>query len=64
MINKNSAAAEIALQYHIKRTGQILETTKANFWAFEAGWPVKLTDYYDVTALEPVSARIGVGTDG
>ena len=55
LINKNCAAAEIALQYRLKPSGEVLDTTKANFWAFEAGWPVKLTEYYDVAALEAVT---------
>ena len=58
LINKNCAAAEITLQYRLKPSGEILDTTKANFWAFEAGWPVKLTEYYDVAALEAVTARL------
>ena len=55
LINKNGAAAEITLQYRFKPSGEVLDTTKANFWAFEAGWPVKLTEYYDVAALEAVT---------
>jgi len=55
LINKNGAAAEITLQYRFKPSGEVLDTTKANFWAFEAGWPVKLTEYYDVAALQAVT---------
>ena len=28
------------------------ETTKANFWTLEDGWPVRLTEYYDVAELK------------
>jgi hypothetical protein len=60
LINKNCAAAEITLQYRLRTTGDVLDTTKANFWAFEAGWPVKLTEYYDVAAIQPIAARLAV----
>jgi ketosteroid isomerase-like protein len=58
MINKNSAAAEIVMQYRHRQSGAVLDTTKANFWAFEAGWPVRLTEYYDVASIEAVTARL------
>jgi ketosteroid isomerase-like protein len=58
LINKNSAAAEIVMQYRHRPSGEILDTTKANFWSFEAGWPVKLTEYYDVASIEAVTARL------
>jgi ketosteroid isomerase-like protein len=58
MINKNSAAAEIVMQYRHRQSGEVLDTTKANFWAFEAGWPVRLTEYYDVASIEAVTARL------
>lgn len=58
LINKNNAAAEIVMQYRLIPSGEALDTTKANFWAFEAGWPVKLTEYYDVAALEAVTSRL------
>ncbi len=60
LINKNCAAAEITLQYRLKSSGEVLDTTKANFWAFEAGWPVKLTEYYDVAAIQPIAARLAL----
>ena len=58
LLNKNSAAAEIGMQYRHRPSGEVLDTTKANFWSFEAGWPVKLTEYYDVASIEAVTARL------
>jgi SnoaL-like domain len=49
MIEKNRAAVEIPFHYRHKETGARLATTKANFLE---GWPVKLTEYYDVTHLQ------------
>ena len=63
LINKNSAAAEIVMQYRHRPSGEVLDTTKANFWAFEAGWPVKLTEYYDVASIEAVTARLNARPD-
>jgi ketosteroid isomerase-like protein len=63
LINKNSAAAEIIMQYRHRQSGEVLDTTKANFWAFEAGWPVKLTEYYDVAAIEAVTARLNARSE-
>jgi ketosteroid isomerase-like protein len=63
LINKNSAAAEIVVQYRYRESGEVLDTTKANFWAFEAGWPIRLTEYYDVASIEAVTARISARAD-
>jgi ketosteroid isomerase-like protein len=52
MIEKNHAAVEIPFHYRHRGTGTVLETTKANFWTLEDGWPVRLTEYYDVTDLQ------------
>jgi ketosteroid isomerase-like protein len=52
MIDKNRAAVEIPFIYRHKETGAPLETVKANFWTLEEGWPVRLTEYYDVALLQ------------
>jgi hypothetical protein len=52
LIEDDRAAVEIPLRYRHKTTGQELVTIKANIWLLEEGWPVKLTEYYDVGALE------------
>ena len=55
LIEKNRAAVEIPLHYRHRETGTVLETTKANFWTLEDGWPVKLTEYYDIADSRPFS---------
>jgi ketosteroid isomerase-like protein len=52
MVEKDRAAVEIPFRYRHKETGTELTTTKANFWTLVDGWPVQLTEYYDVTSLE------------
>jgi hypothetical protein len=54
LVHKNGAATEIAVQYRHRTTGDVLNAAKANFWTFEAGWPVRLTEYYDVSVFEAV----------
>jgi SnoaL-like protein len=75
-IDDDHAAVEIAVRYRHKATGAVLATTKTNFWAFEAGWPVTLTEHYnvadllqfknDLAALVPdgdtIAAVLGTGT--
>jgi len=37
-----------------------LETTKANLWAFEAGWPIRMTEYYNLTGVEALTRSLGL----
>jgi ketosteroid isomerase-like protein len=60
LIEEDRAAIEIPLRYRHKATGQELVTTKANIWVLEEGWPVKLSEYYDVGALQAFVKTIGV----
>jgi ketosteroid isomerase-like protein len=52
IIERNRAAVEIPMHCRDRERGTVLETTKANFWTLEDGWPVKLTEYYDVAELQ------------
>ena len=54
---RNHAAVEVPIHYRHRETGAPLESTKANFWTLEDGWPVKLTAYHDI-AYRPSSRRI------
>lgn len=63
MIDKNRAAIEIPLRYRHRKTGTLLETTKANFWTLEDGWPVKLTEYYDVEYIQAFATRLTAQTE-
>jgi ketosteroid isomerase-like protein len=69
LVDKDHAAVEIPLRYRHKETGTELMTTKANFWTLVDGWPVQLTEYYDVASLQDhtrtVAAKRAVqGTPG
>jgi SnoaL-like protein len=48
MVERDRAAVEIHIRCRHKDTGTSLDSVKANFWTLEAGWPVILTEYYDV----------------
>jgi ketosteroid isomerase-like protein len=50
--DRTHAAVEIPLRYRHRGKGKVLETTKANFWTLEDGWPVKLIEYYDVGYIQ------------
>jgi ketosteroid isomerase-like protein len=58
IIERNRAAVEIPMHYRDRETGTVLETTKANFWTMEDGWPVKLTEYYDLAELQKFFAPV------
>ena len=62
IVEQDRAAVEIPLQYRHIETGTELVTTKANFWTLIDGWPVQLTEYYDVGTLQDhartVAARL------
>lgn len=51
IVDRDRAAVEIPLRYRHVETGAELLTTKANFWTLVDGWPVQLTEYYDVDNL-------------
>jgi ketosteroid isomerase-like protein len=59
MFEEDRAAVEVAFRYRHKATGKILVTTKANIWTLEEGWPVKLSEYYDVAKLQSFIQEIG-----
>lgn len=60
IFDKNHAAGEIPLDYKHRRTGKMLTTTKASFWRLEEGWPVRLTEYYDVTHVQAFFDAVAV----
>src|SRR5262245_39824854 len=45
---RNHAAVEVPIHYRHRETSAPFESTKANFWTLEDGWPVKLTAYHDI----------------
>jgi len=60
LIESNRAAVEVPIHYRHRETGAPFESTKANFWTLEDGWPVKLTEYHDIARVQAfVSAHAG-----
>jgi ketosteroid isomerase-like protein len=58
MIQKNRAGLELIGHYRHKATGLQIETTIANFWSFEDGWPVKLAEYHDIGRVQAFTAEL------
>ena len=55
LIEKNRAAVEVPIHYRHRESGAPFESTKANFWTLEDGWPVKLTEYHESSGCRPSS---------
>ena len=49
---KDKAAVEISVHYRHRETGTPLETTIGNFWTFEDGWPMRLSEYHNLVRLQ------------
>ncbi len=62
MIHKQRDGVEIPVRYRHRRTGTVLETVIANFWTFEEGWPVKLTEYHDLNRIKAFTASLAALT--
>jgi ketosteroid isomerase-like protein len=58
IVVKDRAAIEIPFRYRHRATGKLLETVKANFWTLEDGWPIRLTEYYDVSSVRSFTASL------
>jgi ketosteroid isomerase-like protein len=58
MIHKDRASVEIPICYRHRRTGIVLESRIANFWTFEEGWPVKLSEYHDIDRIQAFTAKV------
>jgi ketosteroid isomerase-like protein len=52
IVQEARAGVEIPVRYRHRETGVALETTIANFWTFEDGWPVRLTEYHDLVRIQ------------
>ena len=60
LIESNRAAVEVPIHYRHRESGAPFESTKANFWTLEDGWPVKLTEYHDIARVQAfVAAHAG-----
>jgi hypothetical protein len=58
LIEKNRAAVEVPIRYRHRETGAPFESTKANFWTLEDGWPAKLTEYHDIARVQALVAAV------
>jgi ketosteroid isomerase-like protein len=58
MTERNRAAAEIPFRYRHRASGKLFEMTKGTFWILEDGWPVRLTEYYDLAYIQSFSASL------
>jgi len=58
LIEKNRAAVEVPIRYRHRETGAPFESTKANFWTLEDGWPAKLTEYHDIARVQAFVAAV------
>jgi len=56
--NEDHAGVEIPVRYRHRETSVPLETTIANFWTFEDGWPNKLTEYHDIERIQAFSKHL------
>ena len=65
IIQNEHASVEIPLRYRHRETHVELETTIANFWAFEGGWPVRLAEYHNIVRLQEFKQNVAasVGRD-
>jgi ketosteroid isomerase-like protein len=62
IIHKDRAGVEIPVHYRHRETGTQLETMMANFWTFEDGWPVKLSEYHDIARIQAFTANLAAQT--
>jgi len=53
--NEDHAGVEMPVRYRHRETSVPLETTIANFWTFEDGWPTKRTEYHDIERIQAFS---------
>ena len=62
MIRKDRAGLEIPSHYRHRATGLQIETMIVNFWTFEDGWPIKLTEYHDIGRVQAFTANLAAAT--
>jgi len=59
---KDLVAVEIPIHYLHRETGTALETTIANFWTLEDGWPVSLSEYHDLGRIQEFHYAVSSAT--
>lgn len=64
MVQQAHAGVEIPVRYRHRETDIDLETTIANFWTFEDGWPVRLSEYHNLIRIQEFKQSVAaLGTD-
>jgi len=58
MLRGNRAGLEIPVRYRHRETGIQIETMIVNFWTFEDGWPVGLSEYHDIGRIQAFTASL------
>lgn len=58
LCHEDRAGVEIPIRYRHRETGASLDTTIVNFWTFEDGWPIKLTEYHDIERIQAFSKHL------
>ena len=59
VLQDDRAGVEIPVHFRHRETGMSLETTIANFWTFEDGYPIKLSEYHDIDRIQAFSKHLG-----
>jgi len=58
IVHEDHAGVEIPLHYRHREAGASLDTTVFNFWTFEEGWPIMLTEYHDIERIQAFSQHL------
>jgi ketosteroid isomerase-like protein len=62
MLRGNRVGLEIPIRYRHRETGIQIETMIVNFWTFEDGWPVGLSEYHDIGRIQAFTASLAALT--
>lgn len=64
IVQEARAGVEIPVRYRHRETDIDLETTIANFWTFEDGWPVRLSEYHNLVRIQEFKQNVAaLGAD-
>ena len=64
IVQEARAGVEIPVRYRRRETDIDLETTIANFWTFEDGWPVRLSEYHNLVRIQEFKQSVAaLGAD-
>lgn len=55
---RNRAATEIPFRYRHRASGKLFELIKGTFWTLKDGWPIRLTEYYDLAYIQSFSTSL------